>query len=481
MVQDTGLGQEMFITAYKKRGQQNLTCYRYTEDPITNNIPNELLSERAAMYCVSPPGETDWFKGTLYGSDAPELDDAFHRLTLQDKASNKKYPLPGADHVAAIVKFYDSPDALRVSQLVEVIGVLSHPDSSRDRDIEEQQQSAVDPAVELGSALHSLAASTPIIHAITYTPLEGLSRSAFDKDMLADLPDQAQEIRTHLIDYISTAFKGDKLAAELILLQLLSRVTAKNGGVKIGPLSLNISNFSEGDKTSTHIVASLLSRLVSHQVVLPLTVDFLNQATFMPKSIDENLHSGALQLVDGTSLIVDETGLSEGTLNDQGSVRNLQALTNVIQNQTLSYVFPYSQFDFDTDLINLTLSAGKSMLPSDLSLRLSPSYENGEGLPVLPEETLNLYRMYIDAAKFSEYTIPPDVSEYIQTCFVNERKTAVAQSKTLPSQDDLMRRVNLARLVSLSFGQSELTKESYEHAQRLDSACEGKSAKPASK
>lgn len=94
--------------------------------------------------------------------------------------------------------------------------------------------------------------------------------------------------------------------------------TAKNGGVKIGPMSLNISNFAEGDKSATHLVASLLSRLVPHQVVLPLTIDFLNKATFMPKSIDENLHSGALQLVDGTLLIVDETGMSEGTLNDQG-------------------------------------------------------------------------------------------------------------------------------------------------------------------
>lgn len=208
------------------------------------NIPNELLSERAAMYCVSTPGETDWLKGSLYGSDTSgkpnipqhscgafvhiqlwcaELGNAFHRLNLQDKASNKKYPLPGADHVAAIVKFYGSPDALRVSQLVEVVGVLSHPDTTLNQDTE-QQQSAVDPAAELGSALHSLAASTPIIHAITYSSLDGLARSAFDKDALADLPDQAQEIRAHLIDYISTVFKGDKLAAELVLLQLLSRV-----------------------------------------------------------------------------------------------------------------------------------------------------------------------------------------------------------------------------------------------------------------
>jgi hypothetical protein len=37
MIQDTGLGQEMFISAYEKldkNGDTKLHCYRYTDDPI---------------------------------------------------------------------------------------------------------------------------------------------------------------------------------------------------------------------------------------------------------------------------------------------------------------------------------------------------------------------------------------------------------------------------------------------------------------
>jgi hypothetical protein len=37
MVQDTGLGQEMFISAYKKQdknGDMNIHCYRYTDQHI---------------------------------------------------------------------------------------------------------------------------------------------------------------------------------------------------------------------------------------------------------------------------------------------------------------------------------------------------------------------------------------------------------------------------------------------------------------
>lgn len=54
--------------------------------------------------------------------------------------------------------------------------------------------------------------------------------------------------------------------------------------------------------------------------------------------------------------------LEEGQLIDPG-VRNFQALNDVIQNQTLNYEFPYSQYQFDTDLNIITLSTSKSMLP----------------------------------------------------------------------------------------------------------------------
>lgn len=44
-------------------------------------------------------------------------------------------------------------------------------------------------------------------------------------------------------------------------------------------------------------------------------------------------------------------------------VKNIQALSTVIRDQTLAYVFPYSSFTFDTDLIMIVISKGKSLLP----------------------------------------------------------------------------------------------------------------------
>lgn len=144
---------------------------------------------------------------------------------------------------------------------------------------------------------------------------------------------------------------------------------------------MNISGFpahqtTEADKKTplltlnnpaSKCLADALQNLSIHHVNLPLTIDGLNKTKFSPKSVSENLEAGVLQLVDGTVLLVDETVLDEGQLVDPG-VRNFQALQNVIQNQTLTYEFPYSQYDFDTDISVLSLSCTRSMLAVSLCI-----------------------------------------------------------------------------------------------------------------
>lgn len=66
------------------------------------------------------------------------------------------------------------------------------------------------------------------------------------------------------------------------------------------------------------LVRSLLEDLVQHLVMVPLTIDVLNKKSFSPKSVNESLQAGLLQLVEGTLLIIDETVLTEGSLGDTG-------------------------------------------------------------------------------------------------------------------------------------------------------------------
>lgn len=73
--------------------------------------------------------------------------------------------------------------------------------------------------------------------------------------------------------------------------------------------------------------------------------------------------SGILQLNDNTELLLDETKLKAGKLNESG-VRAVGALSNVVQSQTVCYDFGFNVTqEFNCDIPFLILSEGKSMLP----------------------------------------------------------------------------------------------------------------------
>lgn len=254
-------------------------------------------------------------------------------------------------------------DSVKVGQLVEIIGL-------RGQDVQKLPESEH----EFETALNMFT-GMPVLHAIAYHPLEAVNSSPH-ADQSNNVFANASHTREQLVNYLASALGGDHLAAEFVLLQLVSRVFIKTMGVKIGNFTLNISGFpshetTEEDKNkplltminpSSKAFTEIVDSLAIHSLGLPLTIDGLNKTKFAPKSINESLEAGLLQLVDGTILVIDETVMDEGQLVDPG-VRNFQALQNLIQNQTLTYEFPYSQYELDTDISVLTLSTRKSMLP----------------------------------------------------------------------------------------------------------------------
>lgn len=74
------------------------------------------------------------------------------------------------------------------------------------------------------------------------------------------------------------------------------------------------------------------------------------------------LTSGVLQMSKGTHLVLDETKLSAGKLNEAG-VRSVGAISNIIKHQKVNYDFNYYQMEYECDIPILILSEGKSLLP----------------------------------------------------------------------------------------------------------------------
>jgi hypothetical protein len=90
----------------------------------------------------------------------------------------------------------------------------------------------------------------------------------------------------------------------------------------------------------------------------------------------QQLVAAALQLANGTQLLVDETAMTDGRLNDTGwgqarilanvrahaGVRNLAALRRLLVSQSIVYDFHYSTCTFDTDYSILIVSNAKSLI-----------------------------------------------------------------------------------------------------------------------
>jgi len=85
--------------------------------------------------------------------------------------------------------------------------------------------------------------------------------------------------------------------------------------------------------------------------VIPITIQSLNTENFIPRKnyAQNRLQSSRLQLPEGTILVLDETNLEPGQLNERG-LKNLSALKEIITRQVLSYDFEFYQMEVNTNI-----------------------------------------------------------------------------------------------------------------------------------
>ncbi len=129
---------------------------------------------------------------------------------------------------------------------------------------------------------------------------------------------------------------------------------------------------------STCFYAALRQFLpMSH--LFQLTIDSLNKTNMIPnKDYNKNkLLSGMLQLPDNFNLIIDETNLNTGELNQKGLL-NVNSLKEIIKWQKMSYDFSYHHQEFNKNMKILVLSQTKSILPFDCQIKLNSNVDKFE-------------------------------------------------------------------------------------------------------
>lgn len=282
-----------------------------------------------------------------------------------------------------------------------------------------------------------------------------------------------------LIEYLASALHGDKLAAEALLLALVARVRTTRASVPIGALTLNICDLPPTASDITSALQQAIENVCPAVLTQSLALSSLNDTSsaFFPRSDGENLKAGRLQLAKGTVLLVDEAQMGEGELKDMG-VRNIRALNSVMSTRKLPYAFPFSEFEFDADPNVVVLSNGRSFLSTNVQVPLRGA-GSASKLSEPTASQLKAWRKLIIESRGADFDVSPEMAEQIQKEFVDARQQAPASAgsndskskKTAFGQEDLLRRMAMARLHALSRGKRSLDEESWRQTVELDEQC----------
>jgi len=398
------------------------------------------LGQRGACYCVPLPGESAWSRAAaaamgrqnLHGAPAATVtagaqkrgrsedddvemaseqpakpcrpctegtrtvaktDDNVGVQSAADKAAafGLNFPLPSeAQHgrgssTPCIVKLYGSEaESLRLCDTIEIVGVLC-----MNPELTNFQVSHLD-VIGLGSdARQPSSALVPRIHAIHvrqlpfYHPLLPFSSAwlsearlvaAYQRNLGA--PEAVVAARNAAITQLTQHLNGDALAAEYLLLLLVSRSFGCHGHQSLGSWALNVANWPHDVPVAR--LGDALSELVPRSACLEVSTETLGSQRWRPrKDFEANrLVAAQLQLAPGTLLVLDETRLSEGTISGE-AVKALAAIGSLVTEQKLTCDYQSYDVHIPLELSCVLVSKQRSII-KDIEVVLPMSAQSPE-------------------------------------------------------------------------------------------------------
>uniref|UniRef100_A0A8C0YPE2 Mini-chromosome maintenance complex-binding protein n=1 Tax=Cyprinus carpio carpio TaxID=630221 RepID=A0A8C0YPE2_CYPCA len=531
MVQDM-FDPEFFMGVYETNDptlDSKVKCGKYKDitegGQVDFNSRNTVTSERQTFYCVPIPGESQWnsYAGTSQARVVPstsyvpnrhkrsyEEDDEMDTQPQQMKGIKNdlqshgniepkrqeteapshdsspshctssldlNFPLPGEKGPACLVKVYEDWDGFKLNDMLEVFGILSvdpalsviadereassllHPTEGMET-VEEQRVHS--PPASLVPRLHMLYAQ-PLVHNNPLLPSRSFYLNFYYIFTL--------HFKAELLTYLTHVLLGDSLAAEYLILHLISNVYSRRDVLPLGKFTLNLSGCPHSSPYTEHLY-KVIQQLVPSSYRLCMSLHNMNNQRMVPRKdyTANRLVSGTLQLANNTSLFLDETQLEQGQLDATG-VRNITALGNLITWQKVDYDFNYHQMEFSCNINVLITSEGRSLLPSDCQVHLRPTlnppnleeYLSAVQVAQVPSQ-LNKYRIYLSVARALNYTISDEITKAVEEDFVEMRK----DDPQSMSAEDLHRLLVVARLLSLSNGQNTLSRDGWMKAKQLE-------------
>ncbi|XP_024526898.1 mini-chromosome maintenance complex-binding protein isoform X2 [Selaginella moellendorffii] len=471
LVRFRGMIQDMFDVEYYVGAYKDCNTWqtnKYTDSPVPQDTEQQIW-DRRLFYCVPIPGENQWMKNTWHSNavqpDATSQSLKRKREDIPATVESMDCDSPTKEHNSCLVKIYDGNDAdLKLNDIAEFVGIVWK--ESELVSISASDSSALaESLMEDDTSLQLPSSTVPRLHCITMRKLSAYSIPS-QPGALADIC----SVRESLVCTLQSVLGEDRLAAEYLLLHLLSKVYSRVEPLAVGKFSLNFSGCQAGADGSVSLVASAVGHAISVLLpcsqVVPLSLEDLNSCLIAPRKdyATNRLVTGGLQLASGTHLTLDETALNTGRLNETG-VKNLQSLKSVMESQKVDYDFQYYQMEMPTDLPVLVVSCGKSrILPADA---LVPLRCSAEAARIHAEASdLSKWRIYLSSAREADHVIEPSMQKIVE-----EDLVAARQKDRTVGSETFHRWLTMARLLSLSYSERSLTRERWEMMKELEMRC----------
>ncbi|KAK3230044.1 hypothetical protein Dsin_001925 [Dipteronia sinensis] len=509
MIQDM-LGNEFYVGAYKNDAVWRTNKYTDLPQFPMGEEPDMRIWERRLLYCVPVPGQNSWTESlsevlpngcmdwtSQQREKRPRMDDdasdhmdmvsddecinsscvkkmrgeghASPSSSSQSKDSKMegtsssmiKIPDVDGDSLPCLVKIYDCPESeLKLNEIFEFIGVFT---MNSEVTVAKEDNSEVSDSFFEDELISFPANKVPRLHCLIHRKLE-VHDFLHSSPMFELKPHLVREIRESLLGHLTVILGNDGIAAQFMLLHLLSKVHTRVDNVAVGKLSLNLTCLS---KESVSVFGNRLNHAVKNLLpfthCIPLSVEYLNTASLAPKKEYQTnrLIPGVLQLTEGSHLIIDETKLEAGTLNSNG-VENTTLLKNLMEFQKVEYDFQYYKMEMTTDVQLLIFSEGKSnIVPADLVIPFQPS--SADSIDAVPTEALEAWRWYLATVR----SLPHSIETEIQKVIENDLVAARQADRSLGSQD-FSRWLTMGRLMSASFGETTLSLEHWQMVKEME-------------
>jgi len=494
------------------------TKYREYIEPAAGRTLNEVgrrgLGQRGACYCVPLPGETAWARAAAKAGSASassntsmndepapprakrgrDFEDA-EEVTMTDAALEMpasrsrteatspvatatkagvnadefglNFPLPWEEargrgcSTACIVKTYDEDaEAMRLCDIVEFVGVLCvNPEMANLAAAEEDffGSDARHPSTALVPRLHALAVRKLSVYhpSFPFTPqflTEGRLATAYQASFTQ--PAALAVARQAAIAQLARHLGADALAAEFVLMQLLSRSFATHGDQLLGTWSLNLARWPT--ELGVQAFADGVGQLTPRSVCLEVNASTLSTKNWKPRKdfTANRLVAGQLQLAPGTFLVLDETKMAEGQLTAAG-VKAITAIGNLVTDHSLHCDFAAYDVPVPLELYPVLVSNGRSII-KDVSVTLPLRPEPAAAAAVSRQPVnLDAARLFIGFATRSPKAldIPDEVASRLAGDFSDARQEFQVPSSLCNTW------LSLARAHCLSYGEQTLSLE----------------------